>query len=89
MRILVFVAAAFLEISGCYLMWLGQRQSSAWLWAAGIIALVGFGLLLAQVSSTLPSRAYAAYGGIYIACTLAWMVARSTSRFLTAGTWQV
>ncbi len=74
MRHVAFVIAAILELGGCYLMWMGQRQSSALLWSLGIAALAGFGFVLAQVSDNLPSRAYAAYGGIYIAAAFLWMV---------------
>lgn len=74
MRHALFVLAAVLEISGCYLMWMGQKQANILLWFGGIAVLAGFGLALAQVSDALPSRAYAAYGGIYIAAALAWMV---------------
>lgn len=75
MRLALFALAAILEISGCYLMWWGQKQHSTWLWLAGIVVLAGFGLTLAQVSANLPSRAYAAYGGIYIAASVLWMIA--------------
>jgi small multidrug resistance family-3 protein len=74
MRLAIFTLAAVLELTGCYLMWLGQRQTNAFLWLGGFLALAAFGLALAQVSDNLPSRAYAAYGGIYIAASLAWMV---------------
>jgi small multidrug resistance family-3 protein len=73
-RIPAFVLAAILEIAGCYLMWLGQKQTNLIFWLGGIAALSGFGLVLAQVSDDLPARAYAAYGGIYIAMALVWMV---------------
>ena len=74
MRYSFFALAAVLEITGCYLMWMGQKQANILLWLGGIIVLAGFGLALAQVSDNLPSRAYAAYGGIYIAAALVWMV---------------
>ncbi len=74
MRLAIFALSAVLELAGCYLMWLGQKQANALLWLGGIVVLAGFGLVLAQVSDNLPSRAYAAYGGIYIAAALAWMV---------------
>ena len=74
MRHGLFAIAAALELAGCYLMWAGQRQSSLWLWLGGVVVLAGFGLALAQVSGDLPSRAYAAYGGIYIAAALLWMM---------------
>ncbi len=75
MRITAFVIAAGLEISGCYLMWLGQKQANTFLWLSGVVALIGFGFILAQFSGSLPSRAYAAYGGIYVAMSLLWMLA--------------
>jgi small multidrug resistance family-3 protein len=50
-------------------------KSGLGIWLLGIAALAGFGFVLAQVSDNLPSRAYAAYRGIYITATLAWMVA--------------
>ena len=74
MRLALFVLAAILELSGCYLMWMGQKQANVLLLLGGIVVLAGFGLALAQVSDDLPSRAYAAYGGIYIAAALLWMV---------------
>jgi small multidrug resistance family-3 protein len=74
MRLALFALAAFLELSGCYLMWLGQKQSSLLIWAGGAAVLAGFGLVLAQVGDSLPSRSYAIYGGIYIAAALAWMI---------------
>lgn len=74
MRLGMFAFAAVLELSGCYLMWLGQKQTNALLWLGGVILLAGFGLALAQVADNLPSRSYAVYGGIYIAAALLWMV---------------
>jgi small multidrug resistance family-3 protein len=75
MRLAVFALAALLELSGCYLMWLGQKQSSLLLWLGGAFVLAGFGVVLAQVGDALPSRSYAVYGGIYIGAALVWMVA--------------
>ena len=74
MRLGIFALAALLELSGCYLMWMGQKQSSLLLWLGGAAVLAGFGLVLAQVGDALPSRSYAVYGGIYIAAALLWMV---------------
>jgi small multidrug resistance family-3 protein len=75
MRLAIFALAAALELSGCYLMWLGQKQANGLLWLGGIVVLAGFGLALAQVADNLPGRSYAVYGGIYIAAALLWMVA--------------
>ena len=74
MRIGLFTLAALLELGGCYLMWLGQKQHSLLLVLGGAVVLVGFGLVLAQASGSLPSRAYATYGGIYIFASLLWMM---------------
>jgi small multidrug resistance family-3 protein len=74
MRLGIFALAALLELSGCYLMWLGQKQASWLLWIGGVVVLAGFGLVLAQVGNTLPSRSYAVYGGIYITGALLWMI---------------
>lgn len=74
MRLAFFALAALLEISGCYMMWLGQKQSSLLMWLGGAAVLAGFGLVLAQTANGLPGRSYAIYGGIYIAAALVWMV---------------
>jgi small multidrug resistance family-3 protein len=74
MRLGFFALAALLELAGCYLMWLGQKQSNLMMWIGGAVVLAGFGLVLAQVGDNLPSRSYAIYGGIYIAAALVWMV---------------
>jgi small multidrug resistance family-3 protein len=74
MRLGIFALAALLELSGCYLMWLGQKQSSVVMWIGGVVVLAGFGLVLAQVGNTLPGRSYAIYGGIYMAGALLWMI---------------
>jgi small multidrug resistance family-3 protein len=74
MRLGIFAVAALLELSGCYLMWLGHKQSSLLLWIGGAVVLAGFGVVLAQAGDNLPSRSYAAYGGIYILGALFWMM---------------
>jgi small multidrug resistance family-3 protein len=74
LRLGLFALAALLELSGCYLMWLGQKQSSIFVWLGGALVLVGFGLVLAQVGDNLPGRSYAVYGGIYILGALLWMI---------------
>lgn len=74
MRFGIFTLAALLELTGCYLMWLGQKQSSVIIWLGGAVVLAGFGLVLAQAGDTGPGRSYAIYGGIYIAAALLWMI---------------
>jgi small multidrug resistance family-3 protein len=72
--ILFFVLAAFFEIAGCFAFWAwirGDRQ--AWVVLPGIASLVLFALCLTRVESAYAGRAYAAYGGIYIASSLLWL----------------
>jgi small multidrug resistance family-3 protein len=46
---------------------------SAWLLAPGIASLILFAYLLTLVESEAAGRAYAAYGGIYILSSVAWL----------------
>lgn len=71
--LLAFLGAAFMEIAGCFAFWAWLRLDKSPLWLIpGIAALAGFAYLLTLVESPLAGRAYAAYGGIYIASALAW-----------------
>jgi len=72
--LLVFAAAAGLEIAGCFAVWCWLRQgASAWLLLPGLIALAGFAGLLTLAGSGFAGRAYAAYGGIYVAASVLWL----------------
>ena len=71
--LLAFAGAAVLEIAGCFAFWSWLRLDKPALWLVpGIIALVGFAWLLTIADSPFAGRAYAAYGGIYIAAALIW-----------------
>ena len=70
----VFVVAAFLEIAGCFAFWLWLRRGMSFAVALlGIGSLAGFAFALTRVDSAFAGRAYAAYGGIYIASSLVWL----------------
>lgn len=75
MRLLaIYVAAAAAEIGGCYAFWAWLRLGKSAAWAlAGIVALIVFAWLLTLVEVEAAGRAYAVYGGIYIAATLVWL----------------
>jgi small multidrug resistance family-3 protein len=75
MRSLAFMAlAAVLEIAGCFAFWAWLRLDRSALWLLpGLVALAGFALALTRVDAVFAGRAYAAYGGIYIAASLAWL----------------
>ena len=70
----IYVAAALAEIAGCFAFWAVLRQgaSPAWL-AAGVASLLLFAWLLTRVEVDAAGRAYAAYGGVYVAASLAWL----------------
>jgi small multidrug resistance family-3 protein len=73
-NLFAFVAAALLEIAGCFAFWAWLRQGASPLVAlAGTLSLIGFALMLTRVDSLFAGRAYAAYGGIYIAASLLWL----------------
>lgn len=71
---LVYVAAAFAEIAGCFAFWAVLRNGApaGWL-GAGVGSLVLFAWLLTKVDVEAAGRAYAAYGGVYVAASLVWL----------------
>ncbi|MHA6685279.1 YnfA family protein [Mesorhizobium sp. A556] len=74
MRYFLYIAAALAEIAGCFSVWAWWRLEKSPLWLVpGIALLVLFAWLLAQVQVDAAGRAYAAYGGIYIAVSLGWL----------------
>jgi small multidrug resistance family-3 protein len=73
-NLLAFGVAAVLEIAGCFAFWLWLRRGGSPLWAAaGVASLIGFALALTRIETAFAGRAYAAYGGIYIAASLLWL----------------
>ncbi|MEX2201500.1 MAG: YnfA family protein [Dongiaceae bacterium] len=69
-----FAAAAVAEIAGCFAFWAWARLDKSPLWLIpGVAALVLFAWLLTLAESNAAGRAYAAYGGVYIAASLAWL----------------
>ncbi|WP_095167984.1 YnfA family protein [Pseudomonas sp. Irchel 3H3] len=69
-----FFLAALFEIAGCYAFWMWLRQDkSAWWMVPALLSLTLFALLLTKVEATYAGRAYAAYGGIYIVASIAWL----------------
>lgn len=69
-----YLAAAVAEIAGCFAFWAWLRLDRTVLWVIpGITSLIIFALLLTKVDSAFAGRAYAAYGGVYIAASLGWL----------------
>ena len=70
----LYLLAALAEIAGCFAFWAWLRLGrSAWWLAPGLASLAAFAALLAFVPAAQAGRAYAAYGGIYVAASLAWL----------------
>lgn len=70
----IYVTAAFAELAGCFAFWAWLRNGRSMLWVVpGIVALVAFAWLLTLVPTEAAGRAYAAYGGIYVAASLVWL----------------
>ncbi|MBR0674384.1 YnfA family protein [Neoroseomonas soli] len=70
----IYALAAIAEIGGCFAVWAVTRLGrSPWWLPAGLVLLAAFAWLLTRVEAPAAGRAFAAYGGIYIAASLAWM----------------
>jgi small multidrug resistance family-3 protein len=71
---LVYAGAALAEIAGCFAFWAWLRLGrSAWWALPGVASLVLFAVLLTRVESDAAGRAFAAYGGVYIAASILWL----------------
>jgi small multidrug resistance family-3 protein len=71
----LFLAAAVLEIGGAWLVWQGVREHRGWLWMGlGVVALGAYGFVATLQSDVHFGRILAAYGGVFVAGSLAWGV---------------
>lgn len=69
-----FAGAALAEIAGCFAVWAWMREgASAWWLLPGGAGLALFAFLLTLVEADAAGRAFAAYGGVYIAASLLWL----------------
>ncbi|OLP58689.1 hypothetical protein BJF93_17845 [Xaviernesmea oryzae] len=74
MSFLLYVGAAMAEIAGCFGFWAFARLGrSVWWLLPSLASLAVFAYLLTLVESEAAGRAFAAYGGIYIAASLLWL----------------
>ena len=72
--ITLFIAAAILEIIGCFTFWAWLRLGKSIFWIfPGIISLAGFAFLLTRIETLFAGRTFAAYGGIYIVASILWL----------------
>lgn len=74
MTLVWYLIAAFAEIAGCFAFWAWARldKSAVWL-IPGLASLALFAWILTRADSAIAGRAYAAYGGVYIASSMIWM----------------
>ena len=71
--IALFVLAAIAEIGGAWLVWQGVREHKGWVWiGAGVIALGLYGFVVSLQPDENFGRILAAYGGVFVAGSLAW-----------------
>ena len=71
--ITLFALAALAEIGGSWLVWQGVREHRGWIWiGAGVIALGCYGFVATLQPEAHFGRILAAYGGMFIAGSLAW-----------------
>ncbi|WP_419729420.1 YnfA family protein [Lichenicola sp.] len=69
-----YALAALAEIAGCYGFWAWARNGRSALWLLpAVVSLVLFAWLLTRIDTASAGRAYASYGGIYIAASLLWL----------------
>ena len=69
----LFVLAALAEIGGAWLVRQGVREHRGWIWVgAGIAALGAYGFVATLQPDANFGRILAAYGGVFVAGSLAW-----------------
>lgn len=70
---MLFVLAALAEIGGAWLVWQGVREQRGLLWiGAGVVALGLYGFVATLQPEAEFGRILAAYGGVFVAGSLAW-----------------
>lgn len=74
MSILIYFVAGLAEIAGCFAFWAWLKlDRSIWWLVPGGLSLALFAYLLTFVDSAAAGRAFAAYGGVYIALSILWL----------------
>jgi len=71
--VLLFVVAAIAEIGGAWLVWQGVRENRGALFVGtGLLALGAYGFVATFQADPHFGRVLAAYGGVFVAGSLAW-----------------
>lgn len=73
--VVLFAVAALAEIGGAWLVWQSIREGRPWWWAGlGVMALGAYGFVATLQPEAHFGRVLAAYGGVFVAGSLAWGV---------------
>ncbi|MFG3013693.1 YnfA family protein [Streptomyces cinerochromogenes] len=73
--VVLFLSAALFEIGGAWLVWQGIREHKGVAWIGlGVIALSIYGFVATLQPDANFGRILAAYGGVFVAGSLAWGV---------------
>jgi small multidrug resistance family-3 protein len=73
-NLLWYILAAVCEIGGCYAVWMWLRLGRTALWLVpAVLILIVFAVALTRVDTAFAGRTFAAYGGVYIVSSLAWL----------------
>jgi small multidrug resistance family-3 protein len=73
--VVLFALAAAAEIGGAWLVWQAVREGKPWWWAGlGVAALGAYGFVATFQADAHFGRVLAAYGGVFVAGSLAWGV---------------
>lgn len=79
--IALFVAAAFAEVGGAYLVWVAIRDDKGLLVGVlGALSLAVYGVVAAYQPENEFGRVLAAYGGVFIVGSMAWGIAFDSFR---------
>jgi len=71
--IALFLLAAVAEIGGAWLVWQGVREHRGLIWiGGGMVCLGGYGFVATLQPDPNFGRILAAYGGVFVAGSLAW-----------------
>lgn len=71
--VILFALAALAEIGGAWLIWPSVKEDRGWWFAiAGVVALGAYGFVAAAQPDADFGRVLAAYGGVFVAGSLAW-----------------
>ncbi|MBG6183479.1 small multidrug resistance family-3 protein [Arthrobacter sp. CAN_A214] len=71
--VVLFIFAACAEIGGAWLIWQAVREGRPWWWAGlGVLALGVYGFIATLQPDASFGRILAAYGGVFVAGSLAW-----------------